>query len=756
MPVVPLRVPATLPAPPRRRNPRRGALIATGAVAVIVSPVLASAGPAAADGERTAGPVQVAALTWTKPTFVRTIGARGSAGLYAWGVAYNPVTNQTLVGDYRNFQIRRFSSGGTLLGSFYRPASSRRGVPEGLAVDPRDGSVYVSDHSKDNRGYVAKFSKDGKFICEFKLTSTYQAWMAMDANGYLYVSDSHVWHNSTNPPQVRKYSLNDTTATATEVAHFGSYGSGVGEIRQITGLAIDDKTGKIAVADTINKKVNVYDGSGRFQYTFAGGVFKGDLRGVAINASSRVAYVVDASAGQVERFNVDTGASLGHFGSLGTGAGQFADGGRQIAIDGSGNVWVADYGNTRVLKFTATGGFIGAYPNPPQNAPKGSLALVRDVAIQPSTRQIFTIEQDNHRMQAFRPDGTPAGMWGRRGTTPPLGFNYPRGLGIQPGSERFWISNTTEHQMRVLNKDKSLAFNLGLPSGSPANHYNEPIDVEFGNGQVYVGDDADRNVKILNAQTGQEEGRLNVAGAGVAVDPATGDIFVSSWRDRRIYHYTKNGGQGSPAVIGSAGTGAGQFQKPWDIDIVGGIIYVTDATRNVLVAYERDGTFLGELGSAGTRPGQFNNPSGLTHDAAGKIYVADAGNDRLQVFDTKGWVKSDANPPSVSIAAPGAGATVGFPVTITGSVTDNLRNGTVEVAVQDRKTKLWWDGRIATWSATKVYINAGIKGGDIRNQQWWFPLIGAQARAGYAVSVRGVDGAGNIGSVVTRSFNTGS
>ena len=159
------------------------------------------------------GPPAAAAASWSAPSFVRAMGARGAAGLYAWGVAYNPVSNEILVGDYRNFQVRRFSSGGSLLGSFYRPAADRRGVPEGIAVDPRDGSIYVSDHSRTNRGYVAKFSKTGAFICEFQLNASYQAWMAVDGDGNLYVSDSQVWHTATNPPQIRKYSLNATTAT---------------------------------------------------------------------------------------------------------------------------------------------------------------------------------------------------------------------------------------------------------------------------------------------------------------------------------------------------------------------------------------------------------------------------------------------------------------------------------------------------------------------------------------------------------------
>ncbi len=698
------------------------------------------------------GPPAAAAASWSAPSFVRAMGARGAAGLYAWGVAYNPVSNEILVGDYRNFQVRRFSSGGSLLGSFYRPAADRRGVPEGIAVDPRDGSIYVSDHSRTNRGYVAKFSKTGAFICEFQLNASYQAWMAVDGDGNLYVSDSQVWHTATNPPQIRKYSLNATTATATEIAHWGTYGTGPGQIRWITGLVVDPSTGKVFVADTILKKVNVYAANGTFLTTIGAGDFSGDLRGIALNKDTRQLYVVDANAGEVERYNADTGASLGRFGSLGTGAGQFSDGGRQLAIDGSRNVWVADYGNARVLKFTATGSLVGAYPSPPQSSPAGAFSLVRDVAIDPSTDDVLAVEQDNHRLQRFRADGTPNGMWGRRSPDKQLGFNYPRGLAIQPGNERLWIANTTDSRVRVLNKDMTLALELGKTPGSGVGQFSEPIDIEFGNGKVYVGDANGGNVKILNPATGAEIGKIDKAAAGVAVDPATGDLYLSSWVTDVVYHLKADGTPATPAIIASPGTGPGQLVNPWDVDIIDGRLYVSDSERNVILVFSLSGSFLGEFGSAGSRPGQFNNPSGLTHDANGLLYVADAGNDRIVVFDPAKVAVPDSTPPVVTVGVPTPSTPITTPATLTGTVTDNTRVGTVEVAIQDRVTKLWWDARIATWSTTKQWTSAGVKGGSATSMQWWFPFIGAARRHDYALQVRAIDAAGVIGSSVSTLF----
>ena len=45
-------------------------------------------------------------------------------------------------------------------------------------------------------------------------------------------------------------------------------------------------------------------------------------------------------------------------------------------------------------------------------------------------------------------------------------------------------------------------------------------------------------------------------------------------------------------------------------------------------------------GQTGSGPGQFNKIRGLAIDAAGNFYVADAGNNRIQVLDSQGTFKS--------------------------------------------------------------------------------------------------------------------
>jgi DNA-binding beta-propeller fold protein YncE len=66
-------------------------------------------------------------------------------------------------------------------------------------------------------------------------------------------------------------------------------------------------------------------------------------------------------------------------------------------------------------------------------------------------------------------------------------------------------------------------------------------------------------------------------------------------------------------------------------------IYISDGYINARIArYDRDGNWLGSWGSPGSGPGQFNTPHSIVADRHNRIYVADRGNRRIQVFDTAG------------------------------------------------------------------------------------------------------------------------
>ena len=93
--------------------------------------------------------------------------------------------------------------------------------------------------------------------------------------------------------------------------------------------------------------------------------------------------------------------------------------------------------------------------------------------------------------------------------------------------------------------------------------------------------------------------------------------------------------------------------------------YISDGYINSRIArVAPDGEWLGSFGTPGDGPGQLNTPHSIAIDANDNIYVADRGNRRIQVFDTKGNVKREItiNVPYPENAKPAIGNVPKLPI----------------------------------------------------------------------------------------------
>jgi hypothetical protein len=97
----------------------------------------------------------------------------------------------------------------------------------------------------------------------------------------------------------------------------------------------------------------------------------------------------------------------------------------------------------------------------------------------------------------------------------------------------------------------------------------------------------------------------------------------------------------------------GQFRQPTDVTWdPQGNIFISDGYINSRVAkYDKNGDWVKQWGDRGREQGQFNTPHSIAADAKGNIYVADRGNRRIQVFDPDGTfvreIKIDVPLPAV-------------------------------------------------------------------------------------------------------------
>jgi 6-bladed beta-propeller protein len=103
------------------------------------------------------------------------------------------------------------------------------------------------------------------------------------------------------------------------------------------------------------------------------------------------------------------------------------------------------------------------------------------------------------------------------------------------------------------------------------------------------------------------------------------------------------GGGGRGGGTPGAGINGDTFNRPSDVtwDRAGNI-YIADGfgPNNRIAKFDKSGDFIKTFGHTGSGQGEFNGIRGLASDAAGNLYVADAGNKRIQVLDGDGNFKS--------------------------------------------------------------------------------------------------------------------
>jgi DNA-binding beta-propeller fold protein YncE len=151
---------------------------------------------------------------------------------------------------------------------------------------------------------------------------------------------------------------------------------------------------------------------------------------------------------------------------------------------------------------------------------------------------------------------------------------------------------------------------------------------------------------------GKDESEL-VAAAGkmkypedVAVDSG-GNVYIADTGNNRVQVFDSAGAHiavwGADGGDGSPGTGEGEFNAPAGIGVNSSDqVYVADTGNNRIQIFDTDGTFAevwgagGGDGTSGSGDKEFNGPYGIHFDGNDNIYIADKGNDRIQKYTQDG------------------------------------------------------------------------------------------------------------------------
>lgn len=161
-------------------------------------------------------------------------------------------------------------------------------------------------------------------------------------------------------------------------------------------------------------------------------------------------------------------------------------------------------------------------------------------------------------------------------------------------------------------------------------------------GKLLVTDAAHAYVQVFDKTTGKFVGRFGGKGdgddnldkpEGIAVDPQ-GNVFVADYNTG----YVKKYGPDFKWIktFSEYGTAPGQNIKSEFMDIKDGRLYMPEAGNHRVNVFDLDGKFLTLFGGEGTDLGKFNVPESAKFGPNGLLHVADLKNNRIQIFDKDG------------------------------------------------------------------------------------------------------------------------
>jgi tripartite motif-containing protein 71 len=279
-----------------------------------------------------------------------------------------------------------------------------------------------------------------------------------------------------------------------------------------------------------------------------------------------------------------------------------------LAVTPRDELYVTDLNNARVQKFTSQGDFLSSFDLPLDAPPRksciiGGMALDREGLIYVS----FMVQ---NKIAVYDPAGKVVREWGRRGSGNGELWQ-PGGIVIRPDGTLF-VADQCNHRVQHFTLEGRFLGQWGGHGSLPG---------RFG---------------------GPEPAGSRFAGPHFLAQDRRGRLYTTEGVLGRIQQLTP---EGRPlAAWGSKGSepgGFGALATPFSRVTFGPIGVMVDLWDRVWVTslndrvqcFTPEGRFLFAVGSPGKEPGQWARPHGMAMDSRGHLYVADAGNERIQKLE---------------------------------------------------------------------------------------------------------------------------
>lgn len=285
-----------------------------------------------------------------------------------------------------NDRVDVYDRGGNLLRSIGTSgrANGQFNTPMGVAADPA-GIRAVADSVN---GRIELFNPDGSVAAVWGTPNPGPTILqrpiatVFDGAGNAYILDQR-------RARIFVFARN----TGKPLRQMASQGSGPGQLSDPSAIAMDNQ-GRMYVADTGNRRIARFANDGSYLGAITG---TGDVRGIAVSPEGARVYAATGN-NRITIWDGQSGEEIDWFAGTGSKVGKLNSPG-QMTLDGAGNLWVADRGNSRIQQFGPDGERLGAFGE----RGTGPGQFLRPTGVAVDCRGVLTVsDTDNNRVQSFQ------------------------------------------------------------------------------------------------------------------------------------------------------------------------------------------------------------------------------------------------------------------------------------------------------------------------------------------------------------------
>jgi len=288
-----------------------------------------------------------------------------------------------------------------------------------------------------------------------------------------------------------------------------------------------------------------------------------------------------------------------------------------IAVDGSGDVWVANRGATSISEFST----IGAVLSGATGFTGGGVDSPIGIAIDGSGNA-WTANYAGTSVSEFNSSGVEQSGSGYTGG----GLEFPYGIAIDANNNA-WIGNTGSIVSELSNSGTPVSA-TGYSGGGASNPYFIAIDAS---GNAWTANNSNNTLGEFNSSGTPESGSGFSGGGlnepyGVAID-AYADVWLTNRGNTSLSEFNSSG----VAQSSSSGITGGGLSFPTGLAIDGSNnVWVTNDSGASISEFNHSRTAI--TGSNGYEGGSLDNPYGIAIDGAGNIWVSNYSGNSVTEF----------------------------------------------------------------------------------------------------------------------------